>query len=58
MKATPYKFSVTALVFTTLIGLSGCGQSGPLYLPEQQAKKPNQPKAAQANQPEAEQQER
>ncbi|MEJ6476476.1 LPS translocon maturation chaperone LptM [Pseudoalteromonas piscicida] len=58
MKATPYKFSVTALVFTTLIGLSGCGQSGPLYLPEQQAKKQNQPKPAQPKAPEAKNQER
>ncbi|OHU84588.1 MULTISPECIES: LPS translocon maturation chaperone LptM [Pseudoalteromonas] len=37
------------LIFTTLI-LVGCGQSGPLYLPEQQPKSTNQtPKASDAN---------
>lgn len=45
MKATPYNFSVFALVFVTLIGLSGCGQSGPLYLPEAQQQK-NQPQSS------------
>ncbi|WP_440054679.1 LPS translocon maturation chaperone LptM [Pseudoalteromonas sp. T1lg65] len=42
MKATSYKISLLIVLFATTLSLSGCGQSGPLYLPEKQQQ--NQPK--------------
>ncbi|MCF2858567.1 lipoprotein [Pseudoalteromonas sp. SMS1] len=34
MKATYTQFSLLALVLTSTLTLSACGQRGPLYLPE------------------------
>ncbi|MCF2910882.1 MULTISPECIES: LPS translocon maturation chaperone LptM [Pseudoalteromonas] len=50
MKATHTQFSLFTLILTSLLLLSGCGQSGPLYLPEQRAQPTNAPE--QAPQPE------
>ncbi|MCO7190979.1 MULTISPECIES: lipoprotein [unclassified Pseudoalteromonas] len=43
MKATYTQFSLFTLILTSLLLLSACGQSGPLYLPEQRPKPTNAP---------------